>query len=95
MYTQAHSLKDLINKFLENNPSQQQLTAARIRFSWHKVMPKVVSDRTEKITIQQHTLYVTITSAPLRQELQLNKAHVMALLKDDIPYFSIEKIIFL
>ncbi|MBX9890617.1 MAG: DUF721 domain-containing protein [Amoebophilaceae bacterium] len=89
------SLKELVGTFLETSPFQKQLTSAMIRSTWQKIMPKVVCDRTEKLYIQNKKLFVTITSAPLRQELQFNNHKVIDLFKEAMPEYALEKIIFL
>ena len=89
------SLKELVGRFLETSPFQKQLTAAMVRATWQKIMPKVVCNRTEKLYIQHKKLFVTITSPPLRQELQCNNHKVMELFKEAMPEYALEKIIFL
>ena len=44
-------------------------------------MPEAVCKRTTRTFYKQGKLFVQLNSAPLRQELQLNKNKVLALLK--------------
>lgn len=92
---QTQSLKELVNRFLENAPCQRQLTRAMVRSAWHKTMPKIICDRTEKIYVHHHKIFLKITSAALRHELQFSKDKILALLQDSIPNTLLQDVIFL
>ncbi|TDG95532.1 DUF721 domain-containing protein [Cardinium endosymbiont of Culicoides punctatus] len=92
---QTQSLKELLNRFIETSPFQKQITAASIRTVWQKAMPKTVCDRTEKLYYYNDKIFLKITSAALRHELQFNKDKIIALLKENIPKIAIQDIVFL
>jgi hypothetical protein len=92
---QTQSLKELVNKFLETSPFQRQLTTAMVSSVWQKAMPKTVCDRTEKIYIHNEKLFLKITSAALRHELQFSKDKILSLLKEAMPKALLQDVVFL
>lgn len=89
------SLKDLIQRFFTTAPFQKQLTLALLRSTWYRTMPKVVGDRTEKLYIRHNKIYLKITSAALRQELQLNKEKIFTLLQKATPTTPFHDVVFI
>ena len=92
---QTKSLKELVNRFIESSPFQRQLTTAMVRVAWHKTMPKVVWDRTEKLYTHENKLFLKITSAPLRHELKLNKDTILTRLHEAMSNTVLQDIVFL
>lgn len=92
---QTKSLKELVNKFLEISPFQKQLTEAMVRGAWHKHMPKVVCDRTEKLYVHHNKLFVKIVSAPLRHELKFNKDKMLEMLHQSMANRLLDDVVFL
>ena len=92
---QTKSLKELVNRFLETSPFQKQLTEAMVRSAWHKTMPKVVCDRTEKLYVHQNKVFLKITSAPLRHELKFNKDKILAMLHEVMSNTLLQDVVFL
>lgn len=89
------SLKELVGRFIEASPFQRQLTAAMVRVAWHKTMPKVICDRTEKLYVHDNKIFLKITSAPLRHDLKLNKDKVLTMLHAAMPNTLLQDVIFL
>ena len=63
--------------------------------AWKAAMPEVVRKRTERIFYKQEKLFVQLNSAPLRQELRLNKSKVLALLWEHAPGCRLLDVVFL
>ncbi|MDQ3535222.1 MAG: DUF721 domain-containing protein [Bacteroidota bacterium] len=61
--------------------------------SWGKLMGPAISNRTSDIYINRKKLYVTLTSAPLKQELNYNKNRLMEILIDEFGKDVIDDII--
>ncbi|MGI2257137.1 DciA family protein [Candidatus Cardinium hertigii] len=91
----AKSLKELVHRFLKTSPFQKQLTAAMVRTAWHKTMPKVVCNRTEKLYVHHNKIFLKITSAPLRHELKLNKDKILTALHGEMAHTLLQDVIFL
>jgi predicted nucleic acid-binding Zn ribbon protein len=61
---------------------------------WEDLMGKTIASRTSKMFFKNKVLYVELSSAPLKQELTLAKAKIMALLTNKVGKEAIEDIVF-
>ena len=66
----------------------------RLIESWGKVMGKVVANRTTKIYIKNSVLFVEVSSAPLRNELNMSKSKVLALINKEVGEGIVNEVIF-
>ncbi|HLA54321.1 MAG TPA: DUF721 domain-containing protein [Flavitalea sp.] len=72
-----YSLGDAMKQFLQKSKLKAPLQAMRIEEIWENLMGKTIARYTGKISIHGHTLYVTTTVAPLKQELLYQKEKIM------------------
>lgn len=49
---------------------------------WEAIVGPLISNKTEKILLKNGVLHITISSAPLKQELSYSKDQVMKLVED-------------
>jgi len=49
---------------------------------WEAIVGPLISNKTEKIILKGTVLHITISSAPLKQELSYSKDQVMKLVED-------------
>lgn len=68
-----YSLGDAMKQFLDQSRIKGSIQALQIEEVWEQIMGKTISKYTEKIQIHGHTLYITTTVAPLKQELLYQK----------------------
>jgi predicted nucleic acid-binding Zn ribbon protein len=67
----------------------------RLISSWEVLMGKPIAARTSKIYINNKTLFVQITSAPLKKELSMSKRRILELLEREGGKGIVEDIHFL
>jgi predicted nucleic acid-binding Zn ribbon protein len=72
----TYSLGDALKLFLKQSRLKGSIQALQINDVWEQIMGKTISKYTEKIQIHGHTLYVTTTVAPLKQELLYQKEKI-------------------
>jgi predicted nucleic acid-binding Zn ribbon protein len=80
--TNEQSLKDLIAIMLKQQKLKGKLNEVRLIDCWEKVMGPTIAQRTLEITLKDHTLYLKVASAPLKQELHFNTERVIELLNE-------------
>lgn len=80
-HTGPITLKEALQQMKQNSLYKHKLEEATLACAWQAAMPKVVSTRTERTFYKQGKFFVRLSSAPLRQELQLNKKKVLELLQ--------------
>jgi hypothetical protein len=67
------SLQDAIQQFLQKSRLKNGIQAARIEDVWEELMGKTIAKYTDKIQIINHTLFVTTSIGPLKNELLYQK----------------------
>ncbi len=76
------SLQDAIQQFLQKSRLRSGIQAIRIEEVWEELMGKTISKYTEKIQIINHTLFITTSVAPLKNELMYQKEKIMERVND-------------
>ena len=87
-------LKDAIAEFLERNKLRAKLDQTEILDRWKTVLGPTIANRTTQLSIRGKTLYVTLSSAALKQELSMSKSLLLKSLNEDMPYQVIDNIVF-
>ena len=79
----------------QHSPHKRPRTAATVVCAWKTHMPPPVCQRTVRAFFKKNTLFVQLSSAPLRHTLQLQQQQVLALLQEAAPACGLEKVVFL
>jgi len=72
-----YSLGDALRKFLDNSRLKGSIQALQIGDVWEQIMGKTIARYTDSIKIHGHTLYISTSVAPLRQELLYQKENII------------------
>ncbi len=68
-----YSIKDALNKMLEQSQWKDRYLAEKIKLDWEKLMGKTVAKHTTDLMIRDGKLYIYTDVAPLKNELSYNK----------------------
>jgi len=71
------SLQDAIKQFLSQSRLKQGIQSLRIEDIWEEIMGKTIAKYTDKIQVINHTLYITSSVAPLKNELLYQKEKII------------------
>jgi predicted nucleic acid-binding Zn ribbon protein len=63
---------------------KSRLDETRVRAIWAEVMGKTIATYTSNIYVQKRTLYLTIISAPLKQELSFAKDKIIQRINEEM-----------
>lgn len=88
------TLKDAITEFLKVSNLDTKLKEVKLIDSWENVVGKLIARHTKNIFIKNKTLYVTLDSSALKQELNYSQEKIIQLLNDAAGEDVIEKVIF-
>jgi hypothetical protein len=75
---------------MQGKISQQQVLAG-----WEKIMGKGIAGKTEALYFKDRKLFITLTSAPLKHELNMSKSKVIDLINREIGQDYIQEVVFL
>jgi hypothetical protein len=71
------SLGDAMKQFLEKSRLKGGMQALQINDVWEEIMGKTIAKYTDKIEIKNHTLFITSSVAPLKNELLYQKEKII------------------
>jgi Dna[CI] antecedent, DciA len=94
-HTGLTTLQEVLQQMRQHSPHKHKLEEATLVCAWKLAMPEVVRKRTERIFFKQSKLFVQLSSAPLRQELRLNKNKVIELLRAHAQGCTLVDVVFL
>ena len=87
------SLQDAMQDMLREFRLKSPLDETRIKMMWEKVMGKTVVTYTSNIAVRKNVLYLTILSAPLKQELSYGKDKIRKLLNEELGEEFIKEVV--
>ena len=76
------SIGDALREFMNKSRMKPRLTEVRIQENWEKLMGKTIARYTQSVQLIDHTLIVTTTVAPLKQELTYSKDKIIKLVNE-------------
>lgn len=72
-----YSLSEALQQFLEKSRLKGNVQALRIQDVWEEIMGKAIARYTESIQIVNHTLIITTSVAPLKNELLFQREKII------------------
>ena len=86
-------LREALNDFIKENRLQQCMDKVHAREAWLQLMGKGVNQYTTAIELRKDTLYVSLSSSVLREELSLGKSKIVAMLNEELGNDLIKNIV--
>jgi predicted nucleic acid-binding Zn ribbon protein len=86
---------DAFKKFLKEENLEQSYLEKKLISTWGKLMGPVIAERTLRIFIKEKVMYVTLSSAPLKNELTNMKEQVLKKIEEEIGQGVIDSIRFI
>jgi hypothetical protein len=77
-------ISDVLKAFIENNKLQSGMDKIDVEKAWKDLMGNGVNTYTKEVILKGTTLYVTLTSAVLREELSHGKQIIISMLNDEL-----------
>ena len=88
-----HSLSDALKEFINENRLEKGLEKIDARDAWIKLMGNGVNNYTSDVQLKGDTLYVSLSSSVLREELSYGKEKIKTMLNEELGRDIIQKII--
>jgi predicted nucleic acid-binding Zn ribbon protein len=67
------TIKDLMQTLFKSYKQGNKYEETSVINSWEAVVGKMIAQKTTKVFINRKTLYLTLSSAPLKNELRFHK----------------------
>ena len=86
-------IKDVLKEFVNKNNLQDGLNKVDVKDAWINLMGKGVNNYTTSVSLKNNTLYVTLSSSVLREELSYGKEKIINMLNEELGKELIKKLI--
>lgn len=77
-------ISEVLKAFIENNKLQSGMDKIDVEKAWKDLMGNGVNTYTKEVILKGSTLYVTLTSAVLREELSYGKQKIITMLNEEL-----------
>ena len=88
-----YSLAQAIKGFISKNKLQSGIDKVEVRQAWESVLGPGVNNYTTGVEFRDGTLYVSLSSSVLREELSLGRSKIIGLLNESLGRELITKLI--
>ena len=92
--TNEGSIGDVLKQFIEKNKLQGGMDKIDVEEAWKSLMGNGVNSYTKEVVLKGTTLYVSLTSAVLREELSYGKQKIIIMINEEIGKEVIKDVIF-
>lgn len=78
------SIGDVLKEFIEKNKLQSGMDKIDVEAAWKSLMGNGVNSYTKEVVLKGTTLYVSLTSAVLREELSYGKQKIIKMINEEL-----------
>ena len=82
--TNEQTLKEALKQMVDTYRLRSRLNQTKIEKAWTRMMGPSIDNYTRDIKIRNHKLYVSIDSAPLRQELAMGRDKIRKMMNEEL-----------
>ena len=87
-------ISKVLDEIIHSKALNKGLINAKVRQLWPSLMGENIDRYTKKIIVRNKTLIISLSSAPLREELTYGKEKIIKMINEELGRKLIEKIIF-
>ncbi|RZS93261.1 DUF721 domain-containing protein [Aquimarina brevivitae] len=87
------SLSEVLKELMEGSKLQTGLDKVAVRDAWQQVMGKAINNYTQEVLLRNETLYISLTSSVLREELSYGKDKIIINLNETLGKELIKKLV--
>ncbi len=87
------SLGEALKEFISTNKLQKGIDKVLVKEAWVDLMGNGVNNYTTAIDLRNSTLFVSLSSSVLREELSHGKSKIIALLNEELGREVVTKIV--
>lgn len=92
---QTSTLGEAIESMLDTYQIKGKMSEAQIIASWERLMGQPIAQKTSEIFLKDKTLFVRLSSASLKSELNYSKSKIIAMLNRQLGQELIKELNFL
>ncbi|GLU44225.1 DUF721 domain-containing protein [Allomuricauda sp. NBRC 101325] len=86
-------LSEALNEFIKENKLQKGMDKVDVREAWVKLMGNGVNNYTTGVELKNETLFISLSSSVLREELSLGKSKIISLVNEELGRELVKKLV--
>lgn len=87
------NMGEALQEFIQKNRLQKGMDKVDVRSAWANLMGNGVSNYTTAIELRGDTLFVSLSSSVLREELGLGKSKIITMLNEELGRDLVQKLV--
>lgn len=77
-------LSEALNAFIKENKLQKGIDKVMVKKAWEKIMDNGVNNYTTAVELRNDTLFVSLSSSVLREELSHGKSKIIDMINEEL-----------
>ena len=87
------ALSEALSEFIKENKLQKGMDKVDAREAWTNLMGNGVNNYTTSVELKNETLYVSLSSSVLREELSLGKSKIITMINEELGRELVKKLV--
>lgn len=87
------NMGEALNEFIQANKLQKGMDKVNVQEAWETLMGNGVNNYTTAVELRNDTLFVSLSSSVLREELSLGKSKIIAMLNQELGKELVKKLV--
>ena len=92
-HNEQQKIDQVLAEFVEKNKLVKGLDSVQVEAAWRDLMGNGVQAYTQHIKLQNGTLYVSLTSSVLREELSYGKDKIIKMINEELGKEVVQKVV--
>jgi len=90
---EEQTISDVLKDFVSANKLEKGLDQVQVKDIWMQMMGQAVAAYTDDVQLKGSTLYISLKSAPLREELSYGKQKIIEMMNRELDKELVSKLI--
>ncbi|AEM69322.1 protein of unknown function DUF721 [Allomuricauda ruestringensis DSM 13258] len=86
-------LSEALSEFIQENKLQKGMDRVDTREAWVKLMGNGVNNYTTAVELRNETLFISLSSSVLREELSLGKSKIIKMINEELGKELVKKLV--
>lgn len=87
------NMGEALNEFIKANKLEKGIDKVNAKEAWKKLMGNGVDNYTTAVELRKDTLFVSLSSSVLREELSLGKSKIIVMLNEELGKDLVKKLV--
>lgn len=90
---EQYNMEEALQKFIKANKLEKGMDRVNVKEAWVSLMGNGVNNYTTAVELRNETLFVSLSSSVLREELSLGKTRIILMLNEELGKELVKKLV--